>query len=52
MCASARNRSASAWQRSTVSVAVDEMHADAVTGIVKQYGPLEIEERAARSHRR
>ena len=35
-----------------VTVAVDEMHAPAVTGILNQYGPLEIEERAAQSHRR
>jgi hypothetical protein len=35
-----------------VMVAVDEMHADAVTSILKQYGPLEIEERNAQSHRR
>jgi hypothetical protein len=50
--ASAWNRSASAWQRPMVIVAVDGMHVDAVTGILKQFGPLEIEERAAQSHRR
>jgi hypothetical protein len=33
-------------------VAVDEMHADAVPGILKQHGPLNIEERAAENHRR
>jgi hypothetical protein len=30
-----------------VTVAVDDMHADAITGILNQYGPLDIEERAA-----
>jgi hypothetical protein len=35
-----------------VTVAVDEMHADAVTGILRQFGPLNIEERLAQSHRR
>jgi hypothetical protein len=35
-----------------VIVAVDEMHAAAVTGILNQYDPLEIEERAAQSRRR
>jgi hypothetical protein len=43
------NSSASA--RPLVIVAVDEMHAPAVTGILNQYGPLEIEERAAQSLR-
>jgi hypothetical protein len=43
---------ASAWQRPMVRVAVDEMHADAVTGILRQFGPLSIEERVAQSHRR
>jgi hypothetical protein len=44
--------SASAWHSkqnrewTSVTVAVDEMHADAVTGILNQYGPLQIEERA------
>ena len=42
----------SASARPLVIVAVDEMHAIAVTGILNQYGPLEIEERAAQSHRR
>jgi hypothetical protein len=45
-------RSASAWQRPIVTVAVDDMHADAVSGILKQHGPLEIEERPAQSRRR
>jgi hypothetical protein len=35
-----------------VIVAVDEMHTPAITGILNQYGPLEIEERAAESRRR
>jgi hypothetical protein len=35
-----------------VTVAVDEMHAVAVTGILNLYGPLKLEERAAKSHRR
>jgi hypothetical protein len=47
-----RSTSASAWQRPMVIVAVDELHVDAVAGILKQFGPLEIEERAAQSHRR
>ena len=38
--------------RPWVTVAVDEMHATAVTGILNQYGPLELEEREAQSHRR
>jgi hypothetical protein len=33
--------------RPSVTVAVDDMHADAITGILNQYGPLDIEERAA-----
>lgn len=37
---------AGAWQKSSVTVAVDERHAGAVTGILRQYGPLKIEERA------
>jgi hypothetical protein len=45
-------RNASAWQRPMVTVAVDEMHADVVTGILRQFGPLNIEERLAQSHRR
>ncbi len=44
--------SAQAWQRPLVTVAVDEMHAGAVTGILRQYGPLDLEERTAQSHRR
>jgi hypothetical protein len=35
-----------------VTVAVDEIHAVAVTGILNLYGPLKLEERAAKSHRR
>jgi hypothetical protein len=31
----------------TVAVAVDEIHAAAVTGILNQYGPLQIEARTA-----
>ena len=31
---------------SSVTVAVDEIHAAAVTGILNQYAPLEIEERS------
>ena len=38
--------------RPLVIVAVDEMHTPAITGILNQYGPLEIEERAAESRRR
>ena len=33
--------------RPWVTVAADNMHADAITGILNQYGPLGIEERAA-----
>jgi hypothetical protein len=33
--------------RPLVTVAVDNMHADAITGILNQHGPLGIEERAA-----
>ena len=36
----------------SVTVAVDEIHVVAVTGILNQYGPLKLEERAAKSHRR
>ena len=36
----------------SVTVAVDEIHATAVTGILNLYGPRKIEERAAQSHRR
>jgi len=45
-------RNASHWQMPVVTVAVDEMHADAVTSIMKQYGPVRIEERMAQSQRR
>jgi hypothetical protein len=38
--------------RPSVMVVVDEMHAGAVTGILNRYGPLEIEDRPAQSHRR
>jgi hypothetical protein len=38
--------------RPSVIVAVDEMHACAVTGILDQFGPLAIEERPAQSRRR
>jgi len=33
--------------RSSVTVTVDDMHADAITGILNQYGPLDIEEHVA-----
>ena len=33
--------------RTSVTVAVDEIHAVAVTGILNQYGPLQIETRTA-----
>jgi hypothetical protein len=33
--------------QSSVTVAVDEIHAAAVTGILNQYGPLQIEARTA-----
>ena len=36
----------------SVTVAVDEMHAVGVAGILKQYGPLEIEELVAQGHQR
>jgi hypothetical protein len=35
-----------------VTVAVDEIHATLVAGILNQHGPLELEEREAQSHRR
>jgi hypothetical protein len=38
--------------RPTLTVAVDERHTGAVTGILNQYGPHKVEERAAKSHRR
>jgi hypothetical protein len=47
-----RHQNAKNWQRPSVMVAVDEMHADAVTGILKQHAPLNIEGRVAQSHRR
>jgi hypothetical protein len=43
------HRNANAWQRPVVTVAVDAMHADAVTGILRQFGPLDIEERMTQS---
>ena len=45
-------QNATNWQRPMVTVAVDEMHAGAVTGILEQHGPLNIDEREERSHRR
>ena len=45
-------REAPGSARPRVTVAGDEMHVGAVTGILNQYGPLELEERAAQSHRR
>ena len=36
----------------SVTVAVDETHAGAVTGILSLYSPRQFEERAAKSHRR
>jgi hypothetical protein len=45
-------REAPGSARPRVTVAVDELHAGAVTGILNQYGPLEIEERAAQSRQR
>jgi hypothetical protein len=45
--------SASGWHsKPAVTIAVDEMHVAAVTGILEIYGPLEIEARVAQSHRR
>jgi hypothetical protein len=43
---------ASRWQMPLVTVAVDEMHAHAVTGILRQHSPLNLEAREARSRRR
>jgi hypothetical protein len=49
---------ASAWHNKrsrdwpSVTVAVDEIHATLVAGILDQHGPLELEERMAQSHRR
>ena len=45
-------QNATNWQRPMVTVTVDEMHAGAVTGILEQHGPLNIDEREAQSHRR
>ena len=36
----------------SVTIAVDEIHATLVAGILNQHGPLELEEREAQSHRR
>jgi hypothetical protein len=47
--ASGWHRRTSAWLRPLVTVAVDEMHAPAVTGILKLYGAVNIEERSRRS---
>jgi hypothetical protein len=47
-----RRDNGSASARPSVIVAVDEMHALAVTGILNQHGPLEVEARVAQSHRR
>jgi hypothetical protein len=33
------HRNANAWQRPMITVAVDETHADAVTGILRQFDP-------------
>jgi hypothetical protein len=46
------HRNASQWQMPVITVAVDEMHADRVTSIIRQYGHVRIEERMAQSHRR
>jgi hypothetical protein len=35
----------------SVTVAVDDIHATLVAGILNQHGPLELEERVAQSHR-
>jgi hypothetical protein len=56
--ASTWHNAADAWhdKRSrdwpSVTVAVDEIHAALVVGILDQHGPLELEERVAQSHRR
>ena len=42
-----RKVSGSTSAQPSVTVAVDEIHAAAVTGILNQYGPLQIEERTA-----
>jgi hypothetical protein len=49
---SKRRDNSSAAARPSVIVTVDEMHARAVTGILNQHGPLEVEARVAHSHRR
>jgi hypothetical protein len=41
------NRIASSWQRPLVTVSVDDTHALAVMGILRQHGPVHIEQRAA-----
>jgi hypothetical protein len=46
------HRNANRWQMPMVTVAVDEMHANAVTGILKQHGPVNLEVREAQSRRR
>jgi hypothetical protein len=46
------HRNANAWQRPMVTVAVDELHADAVTGILRQFAPLDVDERVVQSQRR
>jgi len=46
------HRTANRWQMPLVTVAVDEMHANAVTGILKQHGPVNLEVREAQSRRR
>ena len=43
-----RRDNSSASARPSVTVAVDEMHALAVTGILNQHGPLEVEARSRR----
>ena len=40
-------RSADAWQRPLVKVAVEEIHAPMVVGILNLYGPLHIDHQAA-----
>ncbi len=40
-------RSMNSWQRPLVTVAVADVYALAVVGILRQYGPVRIEERAA-----
>jgi hypothetical protein len=45
--ASGWNRIANTWQRPLVTVSVDNTHALAVMGILRQYGPMHIEQLAA-----